>query len=90
MSNEAALDLYGSDEEVSHRGSKDIANGDTNDRGRNNSNADDERLLGPVFVPPLLLFHSIVLLIYFQMSILQEEEDKMHPEAAMLQLCSAW
>ena len=64
MSNEAALDLYGSDEEVSHRGSRDIANGDTNDRGRNNSNADDERLLGPVFVLPPLLLQSIILLIY--------------------------
>jgi hypothetical protein len=53
MSNKAALALYRSDEEVLHRGSEDIANGDTNDRGKNNSNADDERLLGPVFVPPL-------------------------------------
>jgi hypothetical protein len=53
MSNEAALDLYGSDEEVLHRGSEDTANGGTNDREKNNSNADDERLLGPVFVPPL-------------------------------------
>jgi hypothetical protein len=70
MSNEAALELYGSDEDVLHRGSEDIVNdheqvnGDANDRGRNNFDADDERLLGPVFVLPPLLLQSIILLIY--------------------------